>query len=413
MTRLERRHRAWIAFALLSAAVVGLSSTFVMAYLAGVSGIALLYAGGISRRHPWRWVPPGLILLTLGLWRLGMQPSSVIPWPAALIAALLLSIATARTLAHFIRVPSRAVRAAAAASAIVAAILVIPLLLGSSIVHLVLLSSWLILASALVGTEFLWRRWVKRAGARSIGLSVMIITCNEADRIEKCLRQIAGWADEIVVVDSGSTDGTVDIARRYTDRVIAKDWSGYGRQKQFALEQCTREWVLNLDADEIISEPLKHEIDAWLSSNPGYRAFRICWVSIVFGKPVFFGADGRYHKRLFRREGARFDKAEVHEDIVTSGPVARLASPVYHDTFRDYPHLKSKFTQYAMISAEGIRARRRIAGPVLAALRGFVAFLLLYFRRLGILDGRRGLLMAVIYAVYTFDKYVAAWSETR
>jgi hypothetical protein len=411
MTPLQRRHRTWIAFTLASAALLFAGGGAAWGYLVAGCGIALGYAAGFCHRLATPLVAAGIVLLALGAWLLTIGAPIAIGWPALLLACALLLAATGRILAHFIRVPDRAVRAAAVLSALLFVLMVGLLALPAPSAHAAAVLCGALLAGALIGTESLGRRWIRTTGPRRARLSVMVICLNEADRIEACLQRCAGWADEIVVVDSGSTDGTTEIAGRYADRLVHADWQGYGRQKQSALDLCSGEWVLSLDADELIDEPLKREIDAWLSTDPSFCAFRICWVSMVFGKPVFFGADGRYHKRLFRRTGAAFDRAEVHEDIAIEGPVARLASPVVHDTFRNYAHLKSKFTRYALISAERIESRRKRAGPVIALLHGISAFLLLYLRRLGILDGRRGILMAVVYASYTFDKYAAAWSQ--
>jgi O-antigen ligase len=248
---------------------------------------------------------------------------------------------------------------------------------------------------------------------RTVKLSAAIICKDEVDRIEPCLQALHGWADEIVVLDSGSIDGTQALARRYTGRVFETDWPGYGVQKQRALDRCSGEWVLSLDADEVISADLKREIDAHLAAPTRYTAFRFPWVSIIFGGPIDFGADGRYHTRLFRRDAARFDDAPVHEEAVVQGAVGTLWTPVYHHTFRDFAHLKRKFAEYAWLSARSRHAKGRSVTAVGAVLRGCASFLLLYFVRLGVLDGRRGLLMAVLYAHYTFDKYAGLWALNR
>ncbi len=249
------------------------------------------------------------------------------------------------------------------------------------------------------------RRWLARALRRGVTLSVSVICRDEADRIGRCLEAVHGWADQIVVLDSGSTDGTVEVARRFTDQVTVTDWPGYGPQKQRALERCTGAWVLSLDADEVISADLKREIDATLMGDHGCSAFKNPWVSVLFGGPIDFGADGRYHTRLFRRDAARFDGAAVHEEVVATGRVGTLESPVYHHTFRDRAHLDRKFAEYARLSAESRFAKGKRATRLGAIVRGGVSFLLLYVLRLGVLDGRRGLLMAGLYARYTHDKY--------
>lgn len=256
-------------------------------------------------------------------------------------------------------------------------------------------------------------RFRAAAPRRTVKLSAAIICRNEVDRLEPCLQALSGWADEIIVLDSGSTDGTQALARRYTDKVFETDWPGYGPQKQRALEKCTGEWVLSLDADEVISADLKREIDGHLAMPTRHAAFRFPWVSVIFGGPIHFGADGRYHTRLFRRDAARFDAAQVHEEAVVQGRVGTLWAPVYHHTFRDFAHLKQKFAEYAWLSAKSRHAKGRSVTAVGAVLRGCASFLLLYFVRLGVLDGRRGLLMAVLYAHYTFDKYAALWALNR
>jgi len=236
-------------------------------------------------------------------------------------------------------------------------------------------------------------------------LSVAVICRDEADRIGRLLEAVHGWADEVVVLDSGSTDGTVEVVRRYTDRVEVTDWPGYGAQKQRALERCTGDWVLSLDADEVPSAELRREVDAWLDADAGHDAFKAPWVSVVFGGPIDFGADGRYHTRLLRRAAARFDGATVHEEAVVPGKVGMLEAPVYHFTFRDAAHMDRKFDEYAWLSARARFAKGRRATRAGAVARGAVSFLLLYLVRLGVLDGVRGLRMALRYARYTHDKY--------
>lgn len=248
-------------------------------------------------------------------------------------------------------------------------------------------------------------RWWSRGQARGTTLSVAVICKDEADRIGRLLEAVQGWADEIVVLDSGSTDGTVEVARRHGAKVEVTDWPGYGMQKQRALERCTGEWVLSLDADEVPSAEFKREVDAWLAAATGDDGYKAHWVSVVFGGPIHFGADGRYHMRLLRRSATRFDGAAVHETALVAGRVGTLESPVYHFTFRDDQHMERKFDEYAWLSARARFAAGRRATALGATLRGAVSFLLLYFGRLGVLDGGRGLRMALRYARYTHDKY--------
>ena len=324
-------------------------------------------------------------------------------------AVLLLVLIPLRQFAWGVLHPSWLLRAMAAAS-IAVLLLWVPGLALTSLVEPTEDPAWIALLialswSALRAYESALLR-VERVRIETV--SVAIICKDEADRIGALLEAVRGWADEIVVLDSGSSDGTVDIARRYTDRVEVTDWPGYGAQKQRAIERCTSDWVLSLDADEVPSAALMHEIDLELDGSRRADAYRFPWVSMVFGGPVHFGADGRLHLRLFRRDGAaHFDDRAVHEGVVDAGIPRTLHGWVEHHTFRDRAHADAKFASYARIQAEERFAKGRRATRLGATLRGIASFILLYGMRLGVLDGRRGLLMAFLYARYTRDKYAA------
>lgn len=245
-------------------------------------------------------------------------------------------------------------------------------------------------------------------GPRRQRLSVIIITKNEADRIERCLAPISGWADEIIVLDSGSADETVAICRRYTERVEVTDWPGFGKQKQRALDRARGDWVLSLDADEEVSEELKREIDLILTRRHAhFSAYRLPWTTIAFGRRLLFGAWSRAPLRLFLRGSARFTDAEVHEKLVLSAGrhAGRLEGPLYHRVFRDLDHAREKLGRYARLQA-GVRRRRgRRVGPFGPAWRGAWNFVANFLLRGAFLDGRAGFTMSRLYARYTYDKY--------
>jgi len=357
-------------------------------------------------RQPWpALLALGTAMALAGFW---LSPAGIQLHPLALLAMLQLSVIILVYLWHFLFIPPLRLRVLAG---FVFGLLALWWLAVLTPAPPAVPAGLLITISIALGLLEQGRfRWIGRDHRRAATLSVIVICKNEADRIAACLDQVSGWADEIVVVDSGSNDGTLDIVRTYTDQVWELDWHGYGRQKQLALERASGDWVLSIDADERVTAELRREIDAWLSRPSGLAGFRIAWVSEVFGKPVFFGADGRYHCRLFRRIGARFNDADVHEDVELIGRVVPLGAPVCHVTFRNYAHLKEKMTRYALISANRIASHRRIS-PAGAWARMLISFALLYLRRLGFLDGYRGVLMATVYAIYTFDKYAAAWAQ--
>jgi glycosyltransferase involved in cell wall biosynthesis len=141
-----------------------------------------------------------------------------------------------------------------------------------------------------------------------------MICKNEADRLNASLGSVAGWADEIVVLDSGSTDGTAELARQFTDKVWVTDWPGYGAQRNRALDRCTGEWVLSLDADEVLTEALKAQIDQALSG-PDLHAtvIKFPWRTHLFGRPILRGRYSSPQAKLFKREGTRYRDHLVHD----------------------------------------------------------------------------------------------------
>jgi len=244
-------------------------------------------------------------------------------------------------------------------------------------------------------------------------LSVIVITKNEADRIRACLESVHRWADEIVVLDSGSDDNTVDIAKHYTAHVFVTDWPGYGPQKQRALEKATGTWVFSIDADEQVSAALRDEIDDIINRSPREVGFKTPWAVMLYGQRLDYGRSGRAPLRLFKREGARFSDAQVHEHIILPpGTVGKTTGRLLHYTHRDFKHGIDKFNQYAWIWAQQRHKKGRRTGLLNALFHAAWMFTVIYVFRLGVLDGRRGFLMAVLYSQYTFNKYAALWSLT-
>lgn len=250
---------------------------------------------------------------------------------------------------------------------------------------------------------------------RKQNLSVIIIAQDEADRIEPCLQSVANWADEIIVLDSGSSDNTVEIARRYTEQVFETDWPGYGPQKQRALEKANCDWVLSIDADERVSPELRQDIDAVLTENPECVGYRTPWAVMVYGHRMDFGRSARSPMRLFKREGSRFTDAQVHEHVVLpKGQKSALEGRLYHYTHRNYGHALQKSAKYAWLGGQKRFAAGKWGGGLpIAALRSLWNFILIYFLRLGFLDGPVGFVVAVTYAQGAFNKYAALWTLRR
>ena len=244
-------------------------------------------------------------------------------------------------------------------------------------------------------------------------LSVCLICKNEADRITPCMESLVGWADEIIVFDSGSTDGTVDIVRRYTDQIWVTDWPGYGPQRQRSLNAARGEYIFTIDADERVTPELRQQIDAELSKDTVPCAvYKMPWGPIFFGKRLHFG--GRYaspQARLFRREGAQFPLAQVHETLqFPPGRIGHFSGRLDHDSYRNYRHMVDKHSEYAWLLAQEKLARGKRTFLLAAPLRFVWEFILQYLLRGLVLDGRRGFLLAVLLSQYAYHKYAALYT---
>jgi glycosyltransferase involved in cell wall biosynthesis len=251
---------------------------------------------------------------------------------------------------------------------------------------------------------------------RKYSLSVTIITKDEADRITPCLESVKDLADEIIVFDSGSTDGTLDIVRQYTDKIQETDWPGYGRQKQRALEQASGDWVLAIDADEALDETLQESVRELLSKDRGnIVAVKMPWAVTIYGKRLDHGRSARAPLRMVWRDGASFTDAEVHETMVHQpGETITLNGRLLHFTHRDYGHALQKNAEYAWLGSQKyFRNGKRCYSLLSAMLRSVWTFLLIYFIRGGFLDGSVGFLTAINYAQNNFNKYAGLWTLTR
>jgi (heptosyl)LPS beta-1,4-glucosyltransferase len=243
-------------------------------------------------------------------------------------------------------------------------------------------------------------------------LTVALITRNEADNIEDCLKSVA-WADEIVIVDSGSTDRTLEIAGRYTEKIfIETDWPGFGPQRQRAQIRAEGDWILALDADERVTPELKEEILQVLEKDDRQNVYAVPRLSWAFGS--FIRHSGWYPDYVFRlypRSQARFDDARVHEKLEIKEGLRRqfLKGNLVHYTFRDLESWVTKSVRYARDWAEQKAREGKRAGFASALVHPAVYFFKTYIIRLGFLDGRAGLLLALLGAYYKLLKYGDLW----
>ena len=244
-------------------------------------------------------------------------------------------------------------------------------------------------------------------------LSAIVITKNEARHIEACLDSVA-FCDERIVVDGGSGDDTAALAEAKGARVtIAKEWRGFGPQKNLALSLATGDWVLSLDADERISEKLAGEIKRAMAEEmaDGYEMPRL---STFCGKPMrHSGWYPDYVLRLFRRQRARFSDDLVHERVICDGVVRRLSQPLTHHPVERLEDSLSRMDRYSTARAEMIVNSGRRVSFFTGIVRGWWTFIQTYFIRLGFLDGREGFLLAVANAEGTYYRYMKAWLKER
>lgn len=236
-------------------------------------------------------------------------------------------------------------------------------------------------------------------------LSVIVITKNEAAVIRSALASVA-WADEIVVLDSGSTDDTVAICREFTDQVFVTDWPGFGPQKNRALGHATGDWVLSMDADEQITPELAAEIRAVMLHTP-HTVFALPRLSSFLGRPMRHGDWWPDEvPRLFKRGQARFSDDLVHERLVFDGQPARLKHLMLHDSMRSLDQMLSKLNHYTSAGAERMARSGKTGGLGKAVGHGLWAFVRAYLLKRGFLDGREGFIVSVSAAESAYYRYL-------
>lgn len=237
-------------------------------------------------------------------------------------------------------------------------------------------------------------------------LSVVIISKNEEKRIEACLQSVA-WADEIIVVDSGSTDTTGEIVKRYTNRFHTIAWKGFGPQKQAAVELASYDWILNIDCDEQVTAELAEEIVRILELENTSCAFSVPRRTFINAKEIKHS--GWYPDRtirLFDRQRARFSDSLVHERVIADGVTGDCKSPVLHYSFSGIEPLLSKLNHYSELSAKQMFQSGRKSTVFDITVRPLFAFFKTYVLRAGFLDGVEGLEIAVTTSLLTFTKYI-------
>lgn len=234
-------------------------------------------------------------------------------------------------------------------------------------------------------------------------LSVAIITFNEERIIEKTLSAVNDWADQIVVVDSHSTDKTLNILEMFNVMLFKEKWQGYSKQKNLAISKCIGEWILSLDADEVLSPALKDEIMDVVKNSGSFIGFKIKRKFFIGKRWIKYGGYyPDYQLRLFKSNAnAQFSQREVHESLVLNGEIGHLKNPIEHYAYLNLNDYKKSLKKYAELASKEI-SNKKFYSP---ALKSTWAFVFRYIVRGGFLDGKLGLELAKAYSKYTFDKY--------
>ena len=236
-------------------------------------------------------------------------------------------------------------------------------------------------------------------------ISVTIITKDEEGNIRDCLESVR-WADEVVVVDNGSTDRTLEICREYGARIFREDWKGYAGQKNSALDKAVNEWVLSLDADERVSPELRREMEENLAAFPDLDGYRIPRKNFFLGRWIrHCGWYPDLNLRLFRRSRGRFGERAVHERVEIGGKTRTLTQPLVHETYRTLAEFFQRMDRYSALAAREMNREGKKFRLVDVLFRPPFTFLQMYLLRAGFLEGYPGFALSVLYSFYTFAKY--------
>ena len=236
-------------------------------------------------------------------------------------------------------------------------------------------------------------------------LSVTIITLNEERNLGRCLESVA-FADEIIVLDSGSEDQTLPIAREFTNKVFQEPWQGFSRQKNLAQGKAQGPWIFNIDADERVTPALREEILSVLQNSSSYAGFKIPRKNFFCGQWIRHGGwYPNYQIRLYQKDAGSFAQREVHEQVEVKGKIGTLKAPLEHYTYDSISDYLKRMDRYSDLSArQYLQEGKKVSWPEILFRTKFTFFKMWLLQR-GFLDGANGLVLAVLYSCYTFVKY--------
>ncbi|MBC2850693.1 glycosyltransferase family 2 protein [Cetobacterium sp. 8H] len=238
-------------------------------------------------------------------------------------------------------------------------------------------------------------------------ISVAMITFNEEKILRKTLESVKGLVDEIVIVDSGSTDKTEEIAKEFGAKYFVESWKGYGPQRNSAIDKCQGEWILNIDADEEISEELAKKIkEITTNSQEKREVFKINRLSVCFGKELKHGGWGTsYAIRLFKKEAGRFNDNTVHEAFETQKEIFKIKEDIFHHSYLTMEDYFIRFNRYTTEGAKDYYKKGKKVSLFDITLNPFYKFIKMYIIRLGFLDGIEGFVIASTSSLYSMIKY--------
>jgi glycosyltransferase involved in cell wall biosynthesis len=245
-------------------------------------------------------------------------------------------------------------------------------------------------------------------------ISAVVVCYNERDNIEQCLKSLS-WTDEIVVVDSFSTDGTAELCKKYTDRVYQREWPGYIEQKTYAVSLVKNEWVFSLDSDEVVTDILRDEILTRLSADKNeMNGYYVKRHSFYLGRWINHGGwYPDYKLRLFKKDEVFHGGENPHDRYFVKGKTAKLKGEIEHYTYKDISDQLSTIDRFSEIASEGLYIRDSRFALIKMLFKPPASFLETYVYKLGFLDGLAGFIISVLTSYYVFVKYAKLWEKKK
>lgn len=242
-----------------------------------------------------------------------------------------------------------------------------------------------------------------------MNISLVMIVKNEEKNLAKCLNSVENLVDEIVIVDSGSTDKTIEIAKTFGAKIFKREFDSFSNQKNYALSIATNEWVLHLDADEVLSKELVEEIK-FVIINTKLDGFYLIRTNFFLGKQMkYSGINKEYRLRLAKKSVSKYVGGIIHEELIVNGKVGKLKNIMIHNSYPTISSYFNKLEQYTTLGAKKLLETNKKAKVIDIVFKPPFEFIKRYILKCGFLDGIRGFIWAVLYAFYTFIKYIKLW----